>query len=543
VNKLRTLLLFDVKILRFWLLTRPISKLIVIFGFFTVFAFVDRIIYVGTIGLLSLFKSSGMYGVLTALYMLHAAIIVLAWFAIGSTILTTVGRFLQSSKTINFLVTLPLSPRVIVTWIIAKTFLMQLILLSVFIFPVALGYAHVFATDISLLFLSTTLLVLIITALFTTSIGTLLGYLFIPFFKKSVKKSLAIFGILFLLSGFFIFSLIYPRHINMLDDTQNSTQFQTVFHSLPLGVQINPSYWLADSIISGFDFKIVLFFLFVLFIAWYIIVFLSNKFISLFQNLQEFRLLKESNKEKRIFISSYLQKSLIKTRYPIVIKDFASIIRLPSELGYGIFIFSLTGIFFALLLIISNKISGFTYLQQQIVLFFFSSLMFFAIAFLLRFSFPLFAREGTSAWFIFTQPLSKYKFLQAKLMLSLLLTTPFFILSILVWGFAQFITSPLLLIVQSVITLLTIVCATTIMGGISPNFADSQDAEKISTNGTGLFSLAITVVIVAINEYLLVQMLQQPQLIYYNFYVMEFANIILLLILLWIFTKNSNYQF
>jgi len=97
------------------------------------------------------------------------------------------------------------------------------------------------------------------------------------------------------------------------------------------------------------------------------------------------------------------------------------------------------------------------------------------------------AKEGASAWFIFTQPLSKLKILFAKLIFSLIITIPLSLFSFILWYFLPIEGVNKNFI--ALITVLTIVLLTFInvlIGSILPNFKEAADPEKISTSGMGL---------------------------------------------------------
>lgn len=543
INSFITLFRTDFKIILFWLSKRPISKIIVIIGFLLLFILIDRIIYSSTFIIFSFFKSTGVFGRLTVLYILHTSIIMLIWFAIVSIMLTTISRFLRINSIISFLITLPISPTIIVSWIFFKTFIMNIILLFIFIMPILIGYANVFFEKISFSFLSIIFIVISIISFFTTSIGTILGYIIVLLFKTSVKKSLMIYGIFLLISGITIIKLIYPSNIKLFDYTKGLPEFQKIFHSLPLGYKLNPTYWLIDSIVSGLDMRIFILLFFVAILTIFTIKMISNRFIIVFQRLQEYRIVNNSNKENRIKILISLQELFKITNYPIFLKDIISILRLSSEIGFAIFIASLTIVFFILNFVISNKVSESSLFHEQIILFFFSSFMFFATAYLLRFSFPLIAREGGSAWFIFTQPISKNKILKEKLILSLIISIPFFILNLFIWEFYKFIENNIFFIILTSITLLSIVFSTIIIGAISPNFDENKDAERISTSGPGLLSLALNIIIVLINGYVLHLFINNQQLFLISFLSIFFGNAIIVLFIYFIFSKNNNYQF
>lgn len=544
MKEFSALVIADVKVLRFWLLRNTISKLIVMVGFLTLFVLLDLGIYQGTTRFLSLFQNTYVFGVITAFYMIHSAIIVLCWFAIFSTCFTTLTLFLKNDSTTSFLVSQPIKPIVIVAWIGSKALLIQSLLIGTFLFPVVLGSSTVFSIGFSFLSFLTLLLVTLILAVATVAIGTFLGFSFLSKTQGSFRKSLLLLGLFFFSSGIVIFRSVYPSDISLFETSRTTADFIRIFHQLPIGNTYLPTYWLASSFLNGVRLNVILLLAWVLFLTCVVFFDVSEKFLLFYQRIHEERLWKTRTKNIQRKSFSSIVSIMQQTRFPILVKDWVSIRRFPSEVGYAIFLGCLASVFFLLLLVLSWNAKNFGQLHQEVVLFFFGSIAFFATAFLLRFSFPLMAREGASAWYLFTQPISNHRILVEKLLLSFLLLLPFDGLIIIIWLAASFVDAPrILLIGMSLLTVSLISITTTLLGAIAPNFQEAKDPEKISTSGIGLFSLAVSICLVALNAMLLSYMLNEIYLIPFLSIITIILNAVILFCVYTIYHNTNHYQF
>jgi hypothetical protein len=106
------------------------------------------------------------------------------------------------------------------------------------------------------------------------------------------------------------------------------------------------------------------------------------------------------------------------------------------------------------------------------------------------------AKEGSSAWFIFTQPISKLRILINKLILGLVISAPLLFLSFLLWHMLPVErVNKLFITLMSVITIILLTFVNVFTGSILPNFKQADDPEKVSTSGMGLITFFVAVAI------------------------------------------------
>jgi ABC-type transport system involved in multi-copper enzyme maturation permease subunit len=402
----------------------------------------------------------------------------------GSGIASANGIFFSENKNINFLLTLPVDSKQIIRWLFIKAILMNVIFLSVFLLPPLWAYFTTFG-GFTVLFIIKSGVVIGMMTLATITIGGIAALWFTKKLKKH-KMPLTLFGVgIFFLLFFVMFKLLFPPRLAMLTTATNEQFFQ-IYNSLPLTSVYIPTNWLA-MIITG---KMV----------WpYLLSGLATGLLTIaFMKLTtaNFLLIHQEPTENVLAPASDI-KNIHFEKYSvtdnIAIKDLLSIIRSPIETGYGIFLLLLMLFFFWLFSKINFSSNMDPEWIKRLVVFSYAGFMFFANTYLLRLVFPLLAKEADSAWFLFTQPVSRGKILWSKLLLGFLTGLPLLLISLLVWWLPGYV-SPYqsILAVSSFWTITLLIIIQAFMGMIFPNFAEGSNPEKVSTSSMGIASLVVS---------------------------------------------------
>lgn len=488
-----TLILTDLVATRRFLATQTLSKLLVILSFFLVFSGVSATIFWFSRSFFQSFaESSGNFGFLTASYMMNAAIVMTLWLAIGSTIASTLSFLFTPNKQVDFLMTLPIKTGNITLWFFIKSVILNLILLLIPFVPIALAFQVVFHGLITLSFLTRVAFVLALMVIVANSVGQLIGY----YIAKSLKGkgSLMVISciIFFFSTAAIILHLIFPSSLLTFYE-QTSSDFLSVYNKLPLVNPFLPTTWLSQTIASGININSLYAFILALLLAFWANNISTLRFVFLFQTLKTQPHLAKKNKikNKSFFIFT-------KTERPILYKDWLSIVRLPSETGYGLFLLSLAFFFFLIISFSTNLDYSDLKLEVNLILFSMVWLFFFATSYLLRLVFPLIAREIEGAWYIFTLPISPSKILRSKTALSLVLSTPLIFLGIIIWFLMPFQRSRILLIALSIWGIFLLTISQALLGAIFPNFELGRDPEKVSTGTMGIFTLIVSIFITTV---------------------------------------------
>ena len=482
-----TLIITDCIAIKRWFATQTASKLLVLLGFFFVFASVSIGIFLFGLAFFHSLALSDIYGFLTASYMIHAGIVMILLLAIVSSIASITTFLFTQNKQVDFLITLPLKAANITLWFFVKSIIYNLILLLIPFLPVALSFQIVFRHTIPLSFLIRVSLVLFLLVLLANSVGGIIGYYIAKMLKRNGLLTVAAGVILFFLIGTAILRLIFPSSLFALYSA-SPEEFFNLYNRLPLVSPFLPTTWLTQTILSGISINFLYAAILALLLSFWANSVIARRFIPLFQALKTDTHLKNPS------ITSFAA-----SRRPLLYKDWLSIIRLPQEVGYGLFLLSMA-VFFFLLISYANKTaeSSINKMENEIILFSFVWLLFFAICYLLRLVFPLVAREIEAAWYIFTLPISRLKILTSKIAIGLLLATPLMSLSIITWFLMPFQKEKILLVASSIWGIFLLAISHTLLGAIFPNFELGRDPEKVSTSAMGIITLIVSVIIVSV---------------------------------------------
>lgn len=499
MRQVLTLLYYDLLSIKAWFRQQAFSKLLVLLAFGLMFLSVSIVFFVLSNGFFFQITSYKQYGNLTALYLVHAAIIITSWFAFATATISTFGLLHSSKKQFSYILTQPITPFVIPVWLFIKSTIMNSFLLLFFLTPIAIAYTQSFMAGVTIDFILRFALVFFLLVLLTNSLAAICGYKAAAAIKE--KMSIVSVFALFLFFGslFLLTNLIFPQKLVDLYNAP-SEQFLIIYNNLPLSKQWLPTSWMLTTIISGFNiFSITLIAVTVL-ITLISLAYQTDRFIPLFQSLSTQPY--ETTTPPQYQTQKFQEKLLL--RFPLISKDWFSIWRVPSESGYVIFLFFIAFFFFFLL----SRIEVFqhypTPYQNEIVIFSYVWLLFFTTAFLLRLIYPLMAKEGSSAWYMFTQPVSLARILFSKLIFGFIAVFPVYIFAIIVWFLLPFsnISRPFL-ISLSLVSITTLAVIHVLLGAIFPNFSQADDPEKISTSTMGIITLAVSFFLTAFTSYLL----------------------------------------
>lgn len=477
-----------------WFATKTVSRLIVSVLFLIVFSGVAA----GLFGASRLFfinlASFETYGQLTANYVIHAALIIILWLAISSSVVTSGNVILSLNSSLSLLLTLPIHQRIITAWVFLKTILANLTLMLFVFLPIVLAYAQAFQL-FTIGFLFSAAIVISCVVILSASIGMPIALLLIHWLRgKEYLGGLAGL-IIFFLGMVSLLKLIFPPGMSTLHRVTGAA-FVQQFASLPLNHEFLPTYWLARTLATGFQAPTIITIIGIGIITWLSVRLQSRRFVA--------TLLAEQSRPDTALPAQIWKTILLRTKHPLMLKDLLSLLRSPSEIGYGVFLITIASFFF---LFLSLAIKG-AYLrpewQIQLVRFSFGWLLFFSTALALRFVFPLMAREGKSAWYLFSLPISRVAILLAKFKLTLLISMPMYLLAVAVWWWLPFaVTYRPIITALSLITAFSLVSWQLLLGAIQPNFKQGGDVDKLSTSSMGLTTVLLSALGTAAASYLI----------------------------------------
>jgi len=497
-----TLLYYDFLGLIAWFKTQTASKVFILLVFLAVLSGVSLSIFIACKTFFYSLSLSEKYGLLTVKYIIHAAIVIISWFALSTSTISVYGFLVKSDKQFEFLLSYPIKAYLIPLFLFIKsTFMNSLFVLMIFI-PIGIAYVNIFQTASFTGFIFRFTFTLILLIVLTNSIASVIGYILAKYIRRKGYLAGILTMSIFMFIMLLIVNIIFPEGINKLY-TANNHDFMEIYNNLPLSNSYLPTFWMTEIITQGINiFGIYLSFLTIA-ILFTSIHFQNNRFLSVFRDLLSHPFsLRSRHKDSYNPTVQFLWNKL-----PLEFKDLLSITRLPSEIGYAFFLISIDLFFYFLI----SRIRDVNYfpiqLQYAFMLFVFAWLQFINIAFLLRIVYPLMAKEGPNAWYIFTLPISKLRILFSKIWLALIVSIPFLIFTSFAWMIVPFNKSDhWQFIIISVMSFLTIALANVLFGTIFPNFSQGKDPEKVSTSGMGIVTLFFSFLVIIFSGYLILEL-------------------------------------
>lgn len=477
---LKTLFHLDLLAIRHWYKTERLSKILVVLGFVLLSLSLIWVIYKISRLFFDHLANLEIYGRLTAVYLLNATLVLLSWFGIGSTIVAQLNFYFAKSTGHLFLITQPIPAGYISVWQFVRSYILNVVFVGMILTPLMVSFYTVF--DPGWVFWIRYAVLLICFMLIVQSAG-ILGSLAIARYLTRLGWLHLFSGIVvFLVLAYMLLNLVLPKSLTFLYLAEPD-KFISIYNSLPLLTPLLPSFWISE-ILTGslFSYEMLPLFCLTLGLTLLAIELSKRYLLPLFQ--------------RSIDRPKTAPGSLTRTfgHLALTLKDVFAVARNGNETGYGIFLLSLVAFFFLLLAQTRlDRLVDHGY-SRELALFSLFWFLFFTTAYLLRIVFPLTSREGKSARFIFTAPISANSVFFSKMKASFIFCLPLVGLGILVWQILPF-SSPtrVLLTLVSIWGILILTLTNLYLGMLRPNFTlGATDPEKVSTGLLGITSLAVS---------------------------------------------------
>lgn len=494
----------DYKASRQWFIAQTLSKLMVMVGFLGIAILITSVLFaVGNI----FFRNIAfypIYGNLAASYVIHASVLLLLWVILGTSVFSYMTLIRIPGKHIEYLLSLPVSSSALVAWLFLKSYVVNVLLFSVFFIPLFYAYRTAFFQEIEPQQWVLFGMAVFLFTLAIHSIGGIIAFLTATYTRRNGMVAATIGMSVFLLGAYGMLQVIFPTELLQLY-TAPIEQVVPLYNQLPLSQPFLPTYWLTQGLVQTH----------MAFLLPWVGIAGTLAFGSIL--LQTYRLSRviQQAKMQSGKVTHYINFAAISQ--PLVYKDILSILRNPSEVGYGVFLIALAGLFFLFLHQGILGRSSYRQAQETILLFTFVWLCFFTTAYLLRLVFPLMAREGKSKWYLFSLPLSFDAIVRAKVKVGLLLVIPHLLAGATLWFFLPFAAqSVVVLLFISVTTIVLLTVTTVLLGSLFPNFSAAESAERVSTSMMGVVSLFVSLAMTILAARLVYEYqlkLQSPEII------------------------------
>lgn len=474
-----------------WFRDNRATKLFVIIGFLLVIlAIILAELKISTI-YLSFANGYAPFGPAIALYSLKVAVFLLFVFAIISSTAISSSSLYQNS-TLSHLFTLPIKPISIFISKVFPGFVTSTIILFLSL-PLFLVFNKFIFKSPNFILIVT--LGLFILSLISQALGTIFSTLIAFFLGKITRKKQFLFLTTLIGIFYLLIKLLFPKSLFHLADTDTYATFQSQLDKFPLMGKILPTNWLVDAFVGTFNYISAISILISVICLLIVVGIIGYKYyLTAWRRAQSQSYLAGNSLKNKKLNSHYPKITSLKNIYlPLIVNDFLAFFRSNSEINYLVFLGGLlTVLIFSIHNLTTLKETTLGLMLAINLIAYFSTSMIFLTA-SLRLIFPMIAREKTTAWFSFSLPISRQKYLLEKLFVAILLALPAIPIAIIIVSGLKLSSEAaflsVLLIVATVVVINILQC---LLGAINPNFKEAQNPEAISTSSLGVVSLMLS---------------------------------------------------
>ena len=501
IRQVKLIALSEAKQIKGWFREQLLTKLVVLLGFAGLAVLVAGFIWLWSWGYMSNLAQYENYGELTALYLIKAGLLVIAWLGLGSAVTSNLTRMANKNPEMEYLLVLPVKKGVLAFWGMVKTVTMNWVLVMVGLLPLMLAYFMAFDWGVNAALIGRVLLVGLVMAMMVTAVGSAIVYATGRWWVR-VRGGVGVIGVLgfFGVSTWLILKVIFPEQLKTLYSSEIE-QFMNIYTALPLLSEWWPSSWMAAMVFEfARNWWVLIVSVLMMVIAWLVE---KETMRSLWQLSQE-----REDREKRYGFNLLKNGGLVK-------KDVIGVLRTPTEWGYGVLLMGMAVAFFVLLGQATKGSYWSRKFEVEIMVAALGWLLFFVTAFGLRVVFPLMAREGKVSWWLMSLGIGREKIVGDKLRAALVLGLPLVVISILVWLIMPFETARLLwMLVFTVVIVVTLVLLLDLWGMIAPLFKLADQPDKVSTSVSGLAALGVSLLIIGWSVFRANQVIKSDNLDY-----------------------------
>lgn len=486
MRSLLTLFQADLTQASFWLKRHSIAKFLVFLASLFVIFVISSVIFWGSHSYFWSIRYLEPYGRLTAAYVLHSGLIISLWFVFFSSLVQSYKSLINPSKEISYILKQPINNLPLSLWLSLRSIPLNSFLMLIFWFPVSITYNRVFG---SLAFGEMILFVLILTFLTTLLIENLTSFIAMvatPIFHKFSSLMGLLGALSFILITWLMIKLVFPPSLRQLISI-DINQFDQLFASLPLNQNWLMTKHLISFVENGNSMQLVIpslvFFLVVTFL-----MFLNCK---IFRYSWQHNIATTHSKKMLTPPATYWYQQ------PHFWKETIILLRDRGERNSFLFFTGLIVFFFYFLnrsLMINQELSNNI---ESLTGFSLGTVLFISTAFLLRMVFPLLSKEGSSAWFLLRETKNKLEIHQKKAAYSRFLITIIFLTTNIGWLLMPLEqTLKQTLLIYSSIGIVLLGWLNTNMGLMMTEWEKGSDPDQISTSGTGIITLTLSMVLI-----------------------------------------------
>ena len=474
-----------------WFKENTLAKLFVIIGFLTVIFGIVFGEYRITSIYLTFANEYAPFGPEAAVYSLKVAVFLLFVFSIVSATAISSSTLYRNAK-LTHLFTLPVKPiiifmsRVIPGWLSSTMILLLLI-------PLFMVYNKMFFKSDH--FVAMVTLGLLALSVASQALGVILATCVAYFLGKITRQKWFLIVIALLIGFIALTRLLFPAGILGATSADNFLAFKNQIDNLPLAGKVLPTNWLVEGLAGDINWISILSAGLAIFCLLSIIRTIGEVYyLTAWRRAQSQAYFASNEGIKTKNRSNFPKMKGSKSIYwPLAINDLISLVRSNSEVNYSLFLGSLLAVLFFSI----NKFSKLPDITPGILLavylITFASVSLIFLISATRLIYPMMAKEKLTGWFSFSLPISREQYLKEKLLVSILLTIPGLLITvIMVWQLKLSFDQSFVLMAVLAATILFINIIQCLMGSINPNFNEANNPEAVSTSSLGILALIMS---------------------------------------------------
>jgi hypothetical protein len=482
----------DRLVLKGWVRTHTLAKLGVMGGFLAVILGVMWGVYAMARSYFIILNEYPNYGQAVVTYAMQSGLLLILIIGILTSTLTTYPA-LYKAQLLRHWLTLPVEPRAIFWSLFGKMSVASGWSVMVVLLPVIAAYFQSLdhPGDVLLRGIFVTIFLVVL----SQQVGSLLSILGVKKYGRLSNGALLIFVSILIFLFVILGRILFPPALFRLTEASDWNSFQAQINALPLSTSILPTAWLAKTLIEGWSGLTLMAIGLIVIMGWWLKRVVEQDFVATWYKAQA-----------RPFVGVTMGLGKVIRHFPkgfdqantLMLNDLISILRSSTELVYLLFVF---GLGVALYLIIRTIPFGSITEARWLELIYIS--VFVGFNYLVtvltsRFSYPLMTKEAKALWFLFSAPVPRLELVDAKLCLTMMLLGPWLLVACLM---ASAMNLPIgmmwLYAGLMMVTAVTVGVIQVAAGIIAPNFPESERPDAVSTSGSGLGALGLSLLVIA----------------------------------------------
>ena len=498
MSQAQALLRLDFLRIRNWFGSFVATKIIVFLGFALVLGLIVAAEFFMARTFFMFTSTQEEFGRAVARYSINAALLLLFLVSIGSSIAVSMGS-LYRSELMQFLLTTPIPAVKLFTIRLVNAMFSSMWLVILLLTPLLVAFGMSFSPGGDFILRSLVVLLLLIVS--SHSLGGAITVLLVKKTGRLSRVSLMVVFAMVIAGSLLLVRFLFPPSFFRLYFAVDWPTFQRQLGQLPLLASSLPTNWLALTITDGWSMATLAAALGSAIVLGTTLYIGKRLFLESWKKAQEGRFLAGKQNPHGIVSSGY--PSVFKGAAGVLLtNELLAVMRAPAEATYAAFLTGLTIVLLFMMRSVPALQNAAPALLPAVYSLSLAGVSYLFMTLAVRLVYPLIAKEKRSVWFIFSLPVKRETLLLSKAAFALVLTLPSIPLALIAGLFMQ-LTSGVLAayICLLVISTATVSLIQLLLGTIAPNFSESRNLDAVSTSGSGLAAIALSLAYISLSGF------------------------------------------